>query len=68
MELKNNIKKVIDEKGVSIREISKMLDMSYSNTHLLVNKEYIDKTHFITMLKIAEYLDVTVSELYVRNH
>lgn len=68
MELKNNIKKVIDEKGVSIREISKMLDMSYSNTHLLVNKEYIDKTHFITMLKIAEYLDVTVSELYVRNY
>lgn len=68
MELKNNIKNVIEEKNVSIREISKMLGMSYSNTYLLVNKEYIDKTHFITILKIAEYLDVTVSELYVKNY
>ena len=64
--MKNNIDKILKQKGVSIRQLSFGINMDYSNTHDLVRRESLDKTHPSTLLKVAEFLDVDIDDLYSR--
>lgn len=64
--LKNNIKKLLADKEVSIRQLSKAIDMDYSNTYNLVHRKDLDNTRVITLVKIASFLDTNVEELWIR--
>ncbi len=64
--MKNNIDKILKQKGVSIRKLSFGIKMDYSNTHDLVRRESLKKTHPSTLLKVAEFLDVDIEDLYSR--
>lgn len=64
--LKNNIKKILDDKQVSIRHLSKVIDMDYSNTYNLVHRKDLDNTRVITLVKIAKILDTNVESLWIK--
>lgn len=64
--LKNNIKKILDDKQVSIRHLSKVIDMDYSNTYNLVHRKDLDNTRVITLVKIAKVLDTNVENLWIK--
>lgn len=64
MELKNNIKKILEKKDVSIRQLSKAINMDYANTHNLVNREKLDDTKGKTLAMLAEYLEINVEDLW----
>lgn len=65
--LKNNIKKILDDKQVSIRHLSKVIDMDYSNTYNLVHRKDLDNTRVITLVKIAKVLDTNVDDLWIKS-
>ena len=60
----NNIKNILEEKNISIRQLSKDLDFSYSFAHNLVNRDSLEATQLGTIIKIAVYLDVSIEKLY----
>lgn len=60
----NNILAILDEKEVSIREMSIALKKDYAGMHRLVNRESLDTTQFKTILEIADYLKVEIQDLY----
>lgn len=64
LKLENNIKKLLEKKGMSIKELARKSDLTYSNTHKLVNREYLDNTYLDTLVKVAVALDVEIDELY----
>ena len=63
-EMKNNIKQLLKEKAISINKLAEELGMSYSPTHALVNRKDLSHTPILTLVKVAEILDVDVPELY----
>lgn len=62
--MKNNILNILNEKKISIRQLSKDLELSYSHTHGLVNREDLNTIQAGTLLNIANYLDVDITKLY----
>lgn len=60
----NNILTILDERGISIREMAIALDRDYAGMHRLVNRESLDTTQLGTLLEIAEYLNVDIQDLY----
>lgn len=62
--MKNNILNILNEKKISIRQLSKDLDLSYSYTHGLVNREDLSTVQVGTLLNIANYLEVDITKLY----
>lgn len=60
----NNILTILDEKGISIRELSIGIKMDYAGTHRLVNRASLNTTKLGTLVKIAEYLNVDIQDLY----
>lgn len=60
----NNILAILDEKGISIRELAMAINMDYAGMHRLVNRESLDTTKLGTLVKIAEYLNVDIQDLY----
>lgn len=62
--MENNILNILNEKGISINKLSKDLDLSYSYTHGLVNREDLNTIQAGTLLNIANYLDVDITKLY----
>lgn len=64
--MKNNILDILNEKNISIRQLSKDLELSYSYTHGLVNREHLNTIQVGTLLNISNYLDVDITKLYER--
>lgn len=62
--MKNNIKNLLREKGISIRQMSLDLDKNYAYMHHLVNKDSLEATQLSTLLEVAKYLDVEITDLY----
>lgn len=60
----NNILTILDEKGISIREMAMAINMDYAGMHRLVNRESLDTTKLGTLVKIANYLNVGIQDLY----
>lgn len=60
----NNIPNILDEKRISIRELSLGINMDYAGTHRLVNRTSLNTTTLKTLLKIANYLNVEINDLY----
>ncbi len=63
--LRNNIQNLLQDKEVSIRRLSKELDLSYSLAHDIVNRADLGATQLGTLVKIADYLKVGISDLYL---
>lgn len=62
--MKNNIKKIIEERGISILQLSNKIDMAYSTTHKIVNRKSLSNTQLETLIKVAEALETDVDNLY----
>ena len=60
----NNIGNILDEKRISIREMSIGIKMDYAGTHRLVNRASLNTTKLETLVKIANYLNVEIQDLY----
>lgn len=61
--LKNLIK---DNMGdYSINKLSQEIGLTYANTHSIVNAECLDNYKTSTLQKIAEVLEVEVTDLYI---
>ncbi len=62
--VQNNIKELLETKSVSIYQMAKDLNLSYPSAHSLVNRKDLFETKFGNLLKIADYLDVSIEDLY----
>lgn len=60
----NNIPNILDEKRISIRELSLGINMDYAGTYRLVNRTSLNTTTLKTLLKIANYLNIEIQDLY----
>lgn len=60
----NNIKKILRQQGKSILALSEYINMTYANTHDLVNRKDLSTTPLGTLLKVAEFLHVDIKALY----
>lgn len=65
--IKNNIKKLLKEKNISILQLSKDIGLSYSNAHALVNREDLGTTSLNTLVEVSKSLKVNIDDLY-ENH
>lgn len=62
--IQNNIKKVIRGKKVSINQLAEGINMHYSTAHILVHRNNLRETHLGTLVDIAEFLDVEITDLF----
>ncbi len=60
----NNIKKILDRKGVSIRLLSRAWGKPYGYTHKLVNRKSLNNVQLGTIIDLAKLLKVQPEELY----
>ncbi len=66
MKLKNNISAILEEKKISIKKLSEVIEMSYSPTYDLVTRDDLSDTRLGTLQKVADYLEVGIDEIYTR--
>lgn len=62
--MKNNIKKILEAKGISVNKLSEMIDKDYPTTHSLVNRDSLENTLLSTLVDVAKVLDVNIEMLY----
>lgn len=60
----NNIKSLLEKQDLSINKMATDLGMAYKVAHDLVNRDDLSTTQFGTLLKVADYLNVSIEELY----
>ena len=60
----NNIKRILKEKNISIKKMARDVGLDYSLAHDLVNRENLSYTRVGTLKKVADYLDVSIDELF----
>lgn len=60
----NNILDILKNKGISIRKMSKDLNMDYSVAHALANRDDLSNITLGRLVEVADYLDVDIKELY----
>lgn len=66
MGTRNRIMHWLGQRGMTIQEMSRLADMSYSTAHNIATSEEIPEgVRWGTMRKIAKVLKVSVSELEV---
>lgn len=63
-EVGNNILNILNKRDISIRKMSIDLGMDYSFAHALVNRRSLGTTKLVTVLKVANYLDVSIYDLF----
>lgn len=63
--MKNKIKYLLKEKGISIRQLSMDLNMDYPTAHALVNRKDLKATQLGTLYDVAKYLNVEITALYM---
>lgn len=61
--LKNRIKENLG--NLSINKLSQEIGLTYANTHSIVNAECLDNYKLSTLQKIAEILEVEITDLYL---
>lgn len=61
--LKNRIKENLG--NLSINKLSQEIGLTYANTHSIVNAECLDNYKLSTLQKIAEVLEVEITDLYL---
>lgn len=62
--IRNNIKKILDDKGWSIRKLSQSLDKDYGYVHRLVSTDPLPGgTTIGSLMPVAEALGVTINDL-----
>lgn len=62
--MKNNIRRILDEKDISIYKLAQDIGYTYANTHALVNRETLNTTPIETLVKVSEALKVEINSLY----
>lgn len=60
----NNIKDLLDKRNISIRQMSKDLDLAYSVAHKIATRDSIETIALGRIAKIADYLEVPIQKLY----
>lgn len=63
--MKNKIKYLLEEKGLSIRQLGIHLNMDYAAAHKLVSRQDLKATQLGTLVEVAKYLNVEITELYM---
>lgn len=61
---KNKIKQLLEAKDISVHALSILLKRDYSNTHNLVNDEYLDFKRFANIADVARILNVKIDDLF----
>lgn len=64
IKLFNNINILLQKKGISIRKMAIELKMDYKTAHNLANREDLSTTQLGTLKKVADYLEVSIEEMY----
>ena len=64
MILKNNIKNLLYDQGISVNKIATDLNIHYPTMHSLVNRETLNDTTLESLVRVADYLGVSVKSLY----
>lgn len=64
MIIKNNIKALLGERRISIRQMAIDLNMGYRGTYDVVNREDLSATQLGTLVKVANYLGLKVDDLF----
>lgn len=63
--MKNKIKYLLEEKGLSIRQLGIHLNMDYAAAHKLVSRKDLKATQLGTLVEVAKYLNVDIKNLYM---
>lgn len=64
MIIKNNIKTILEEREISMLQMSKYLDWSYDFAWKVTSREDLGTTQLSTLTQIANYLDLRVDDLF----
>ncbi|NLJ77632.1 MAG: helix-turn-helix domain-containing protein [Peptococcaceae bacterium] len=64
MQLLNRIKSVMLEQKVSVYRMAVDLDIHYPTMHSLVNRETLNDTTLVSIVRVADYLEVPITNLY----
>ena len=64
MIIKNNIKTILGEREISIHKMAIDLEMGYRGAHDVVNRDDLSATQLGTLVKVANYLNLTVNDLF----
>lgn len=62
--MKNLIPQLLNEKGISIRELSKRTGKGYAQTHEIVRAETLNSRTLETLAQIAKAIGCQVTDLY----
>lgn len=60
----NNIQKLLDRNGLSIRQMSIDLEIDYSVAHKLATRDSLDNIALKRLKELSKYFGVTIEELY----
>lgn len=64
MKLKSNIKSILEEREISMLQMSKDLDWSYDFAWKVTSREDLGTTQLSTLTQIANYLGLRVDDLF----
>lgn len=64
--LKNNIENLLNVEGTSINKLAKDLNIRYATIYNIVKKENLDTIPLENLVKIADYLEVEVEDMYIK--
>lgn len=62
--MSNNIKRVLESKGISINELSRLIEKDYPTTHALVTRKSLNNTTLDTLIKVSDVLGTDIETLY----
>lgn len=62
--LKSKLREILDEKNITIKEIADFINIRYATIQRVVATEYLDTTSLVVLVRIAEYLNMKVDDLY----
>lgn len=61
--MKHNLKQILEDRNISILELSKMTGIHYRIVYLLVNREDLSETRLKSLYKISKALDITIDDI-----
>lgn len=64
----NQIGKLLEERGETIQRLADSMGKTYPGIHRLVRKKDISKVTLETLTLVAEFLNVSVEDLYIKKN
>lgn len=61
--MKHNLKSILENRNISILELSRMTGIDYKTLYLLVNKKDLSEVRMKSLNKIANVLDITIDDI-----